>query len=87
MSNEINFKVTVDLTIKDDRTFINILIPPGSNLNRDEIVTILTGGISLIIRSDNNPETQGKMLHNVIKQLEHELTDVNSFSDSYYYKK
>ena len=87
MTNEINLKVTVDLTIKDDRNFINILIPPDSNLTRNEIATILTGGIALIIRSHEDPKLQGKMLHDVIKHLESELINVESFSDAFYYKK
>ena len=87
MTNEINLKVTVDLTSKDDRNFINILIPPDSNLTRNEIASILTGGIALIIRSHEDPKLQGKMLHDVIKHLESELINVDSFSDAFYYKK
>ena len=85
--NEINLKVTVDLTIKDNRSYINILIPPDSNLSRREIASILTGGLSLIIRSNGDPKSQGEMLSEVVKHLESELVNVDSFSDAYYYKK
>lgn len=86
MTNEINLKVIVDLTIKDGRTYININIPSDSNLTRNEIASVLTGGIALVIRSHEDPKSQGKMLHDVIKHLESELINVDSFSDAFYFK-
>ena len=47
----------------------------------------MRGGLSLIIRSNGDPKSQGEMLSDVVKHLESELINVDSFSDAYYYKK
>ena len=47
----------------------------------------MRGGLSLIIRSNGDPKSQGEMLSEVVKHLESELINVDSFSDAYYYKK
>jgi hypothetical protein len=41
----------------------------------------------IIIRIEESPEKQGKMLSDVVKYLESELVNVDSFSDAYFYKK
>jgi hypothetical protein len=81
----INLELTVKVEIKDGRANIKILTK--DELNRLEMLSILSGGIGLIIRSEESPEKQGKMFSNVVKYLESELVNVDSFSDAYFYKK
>ena len=77
--------VCVNVEFKDGRSFIKIKCQDG--LNRNEIMSVLSGGIALIIRSEENPEKQGKMLSDVVKYLESELVNIDSFSDAYFHKK
>jgi len=81
----INLGVCVNVEFKEGRAFFNILTK--NNLNRNELISVLSGGMALLIRSEENPEKQGKMLSDVVKYLESELINIDSFSDAYFYKK
>lgn len=81
----INLDVCVNVEFKEGRSFFKILTK--NNLNRNELISVLSGGMALLIRSEENPEKQGKMLSDVFKYLESELINIDSFSDAYFYKK
>jgi len=76
---EEKLSVTVDVTLKDNKFFYNIMAKKGMNM--DEIISVLCGAISLSIRSRETPELQGQTLRDIIGHLESEFINVNSFSD------
>ena len=76
---EEKLSVTVDVTLKDNKFFYNIMAMKGMNM--DEIISVLCGAISLSIRSRETPELQGQTLRDIIGHLESEFINVNSFSD------
>lgn len=78
MEEEI-LSVTVDVTLKDNKFFYNIMAKKGMNM--DEIISVLCGAISLSIRSRETPELQGQTLRDIIGHLESEFINVDSFSD------
>ncbi len=79
MSDETKIHVGVDLTIRDDKFFFNILAHEG--LDVEAIRSILAGGLALTILSEKTPEKQGQALRGVINYLESELVNVDSFAD------
>jgi hypothetical protein len=60
---------------------------PNDDLNKKQMLNILAGGLALVIRSEESPKTQGEMMSDVVKYLESELINIDSFSDTYFYKK
>jgi len=76
---EEKLSVTVDVTLKDNKFFYNIMAMKGMNM--DDIMSVLCGAISLSIRSRETPELQGQTLRDIIGHLESEFINVNSFSD------
>jgi len=78
MEEEI-LSVTVDVTLKDNKFFYNIMAKKGMNM--DDIMSVLCGAISLSIRSRETPELQGQTLRDIIGHLESEFINQNSFSD------
>ncbi len=79
MSDETKIHVGVDLTIRDDKFFFNILAHEG--LDVEAIRSILAGGLALTILSEKTPEKQGQALRGVINYLESELVSTDSFAD------
>lgn len=79
MAEETKYQVGVDLTIRDERFYFNILAQEG--LDVEMIRSILAGGLSLTILSEKTPEKQGQALRAVINYLESELVNVDSFTD------
>ncbi len=77
---EIKLSVIVDVEFRDNRFFYNIRAK--SDMNMDEIISVLCGGIALGIRSRETPELQGQTLRSVIKHLESEFINTDSFSDT-----
>jgi len=71
--------VTVEVTLKDDKFFYNILAQKGMNV--DEILTVLCGGVALSIRGKETPKLQAEAIRDVITYLESEFINVDSFSD------
>ena len=71
--------VTVEVTLKDDKFFYNILAQKGMNV--DEILTVLCGGVALSIRGKDTPKLQAEAIRDVITYLESEFINVDSFSD------
>ena len=71
--------VTVEVTLKDDKFFYNILAQKGMNV--DEILTVLCGGVALSIRGKETPKLQAESIRDVITYLESEFINVDSFSD------
>jgi hypothetical protein len=76
---EEKLSVTVDVSLKDNKFFYNIMAKKGMNM--DEIISVLCGAISLSIRSRETPELQGQTLRDIIGHLESEFINVDSFSD------
>ena len=77
---EEKLSVTVDVTLRDNKFFYNIMAKKGMNM--DEIISVLCGGIALAIRSRETPELQGQTLRSVINHLESEFINTDSFSDT-----
>jgi hypothetical protein len=76
---EERLSVTVDVTLKDNKFFYNIMAMKGMNM--DDIMSVLCGGLALSIRSRETPELQGQTLRDIIGHLESEFINENSFSD------
>jgi hypothetical protein len=76
---EEKLSVTVDVTLKDNKFFYNIMAMKGMNM--DDIMSVLCGGLALSIRSRETPELQAKTLRDIIGHLESEFINVDSFSD------
>ena len=76
---EEKLSVTVDVSLRDNKFFYNIMAKKGMNM--DEIISVLCGAISLSIRSRETPELQGQTLRDIIGHLESEFINVDSFSD------
>jgi hypothetical protein len=76
---EEKLSVTVDVTLRDNKFFYDIMAKKGMNM--DEIISVLCGAISLSIRSRETPELQGQTLRDIIGHLESEFINVDSFSD------
>jgi hypothetical protein len=76
---EERLSVTVDVTLKDNKFFYNIMAMKGMNM--DDIMSVLCGGLALSIRSRETPELQGQTLRDIIGHLESEFINVDSFSD------
>lgn len=83
--NDIELNLTVNFVIKDGRANIKLLTK--DDLTRIDMLSILSGGLALVIRSGETPEKQGEMMTKVVEYLESELINVDSFSDAYFYKK
>ena len=77
---EEKLSVTVDVTLRDNKFFYDIMAKKGMNI--DDITSVLCGAISLSIRSRETPELQGQTLRSVIKHLESEFINTDSFSDT-----
>ena len=76
---EEKLSVTVDVTLRDNKFFYNIMAMKGMNM--DDIMSLLCGGLALSIRSRETPELQGQTLRDIIGHLESEFINVDSFSD------
>jgi len=76
---EEKLSVTVDVTLRDNKFFYDIMAKKGMNM--DEIMSVLCGGLALSIRSRETPELQGQTLRDIIGHLESEFINVDSFSD------
>ena len=76
---EEKLSVTVDVTLRDNKFFYDIMAKKGMNM--DETISVLCGAISLSIRSRETPELQGQTLRDIIGHLESEFINVDSFSD------
>jgi hypothetical protein len=76
---EEKLSISVDVTLRDGKFFYDIMAKKGMNM--DEIISVLCGGLALSIRSKETPELQGQTLRDVIRHLESELINVDSFSD------
>ena len=83
--NDIELNLNINFVVKDGRANIKLLTK--DDLTRIDMLSILSGGLALVIRSGETPEKQGEMMTNVIEYLESELINVDSFSDAYFYKK
>jgi hypothetical protein len=73
--------VGVSVEVKDGRFFFDIMADKG--LYMEDIRSILVGGVALSIRSEKTPESQAKVLKDVISHLESEFIDPDSFNDLY----
>jgi hypothetical protein len=83
--NDIELNLNVNFVVKDGRATIKLLTK--DDLTRIDMLSILSGGLALVIRSGETPEKQGEMMSKVVEYLESELINVDSFSDAYFYKK
>jgi hypothetical protein len=79
MENEKYYRVVVDMTQKDGRSYFNISLPEEQvELNLSQVRLILMGALALTIRSSEN---ESEAMRNVISYLESEFVSVDSFSD------
>lgn len=78
---DVKLTVTVEVTIKDDKYFFDILA--NENMDTDMIRSVLAGGLSLTIHGEDTPQKQGKVLRDVISYLESDFIDIDSFDDVY----
>jgi hypothetical protein len=81
---EIKMTVSVEVTVKDERFYFNILTNEGISLPM--IRSILAGGLALSIRGEKTPETQAKAIKEVIDYLESEFINPDSFHDNNIFK-
>jgi hypothetical protein len=81
---EIKMTVSVEVTVKDERFYFNILTNEGISLPM--IRSILAGGLALSIRGEKTPETQAKAIKEVINYLESEFINPDSFHDNNIFK-
>ena len=72
--------VNIELEIKDDKYYYNILAP--NELTLKEIRSIIAGALSLSIRGEKTPQGQGKALKEVVDYLENDLVSLDSFADT-----
>jgi len=72
--------VKIELDIVDDKYYYDILAP--NELTLQEIRSIIAGALSLTIRGEKTPKSQGKALRGVIEYLEDEFINTESFADS-----
>jgi len=79
MEEEEKLTVVVEVTLKDNRFLYNIFVDKGMNM--DTITSILCGGLALSIRRRETPELQGQTLRDVIRHLESEFINVDSFPE------
>lgn len=76
---EQKLKVCVELEIKDGNFLFDILA--HKSLSIEEIRSILVGGVCLTIHGEKTPKDQARVLRDVIKFMEEDFVDVNSFND------
>ena len=81
---DIKLTVTVEVTVKGDKFFYNILAQ--KNMDIDSIMSILCGGVALSIRGKETPKLQAEALRDIIGYLESEFINVESFSDAKFKK-
>ena len=72
--------VNIELEIKDDKYYYNILAP--NELTLKEIRSIIAGALSLSIRGEKTPQGQGKALKDIVDYLENDLVSLDSFADT-----
>jgi hypothetical protein len=73
--------VCVSVEKKDNRYFFDIMA--DKTLDLQDIRSILVGGLSLSIRGEETPELQAKAIKDIIKFLELEFINPDSFDDLY----
>lgn len=76
---DIKLQVTVEVTFKDDNYIFNILAP--EHLSIEEIRSVLVGGVCLTIHGEETPKDQARVLTDVIKYMEQDFVDIDSFRD------
>jgi hypothetical protein len=81
---EIKMTVSVEVTVKDERFYFNILTNEGISLPM--IRSILAGGVALSIRGEETHELQAKAISEVIDYLESEFINPDSFHDNNFFK-
>ena len=74
---DIKLQVTVEVTFKDDDYIFNILAP--EHLSIEEIRSVLVGGVCLTIHGEETPKDQARVLTDVIKYMEQDFVDIDSF--------
>ena len=72
------YTLEIELTNKNNRSYFNIKQPAEQDLSLNDVRLMLSGAISLIIKSHDN---QSEALRKVIKHLEDEFISTDSFED------
>jgi hypothetical protein len=78
---ENKFMVGVSVTVKDGRFFFDIMADEGMDMK--DIRSILVGAVAMSIRSEKGSDRQAKVMIDVIKHLESEFINPDSFDDLY----
>lgn len=76
---ENKLKVCVEVSIVDGKYFFDI--SAHKSLTMEDIRSILVGGVCLTIHGEKTPKDQGRVLKEVIKHLEDDFIDTDSFVD------
>lgn len=76
---ENKLKVCVEVSIVDGKYFFDI--SAHKSLTMEDIRSILVGGVCLTIHGEKTPKDQGRVLKDVIKHLEDDFIDTDSFVD------
>lgn len=76
---ENKLKVCVEVSIVDGKYFFDI--SAHKSLTMEDIRSILVGGVCLTIHGEKTPKDQGRVLKDVIKHLEEDFIDTDSFVD------
>lgn len=76
---ENKMKVCVEVTVVGGKFQFNI--SAHKSLSIEDIRSILVGGVCLTIHGEKTPKDQGRVLREVIKFMEEDFIDIDSFSD------
>lgn len=71
--------VIVNAEIKDNKVYYSIDASQGINLK--EMQAVLVGGLNLSIKGEKTPELQYQTFKNIVRHMESELFNDESFKD------
>ncbi len=78
------FNVGITVTVNDGRYYFDVMA--DDDLDNKMIRAILAGGVALTIRAEKTPKLQAEAISEVIKHLESEFIDGDSFGDIQEYR-
>ena len=76
---ENKMKVCVEVSVVDGKFKFDI--SAHKSLTIEDIRSILVGGVCLTIHGEKTPKDQGRVLREVIKFMEEDFIDIDSFND------
>jgi len=77
--------VSVDMEVKDGRSYLSINFPKQQQITVQETSHILAGAISLLIKSSSRGDKikDYELIKEVIDHLNSEFVNIDSYSDAY----